>query len=413
MYKPIQLSFVLRASDKRKDGTAPIYMRIRVNGKVTEMSASRKIDPERWDPKARRVKGHSPDARSINAYLDTLKAEANDAHHQLMQGGEDVTAHNVKARMQGKEVHMKPLLELFTEHNNKMEQLIGKDYSENTYKKYKTSYGHLERFMDDPELPVTKVDLDFLEDFEYYLKTKKNPCSHNTTMKYMSHLKKIINLALRKDFIKKDPFLNYDISYKKKTPVYLSQDELGRIENKQIDIDRLSKVRDVFVFSCYTGLSFTDAEQLKQTDVRWNKQGEAFLEMNRTRNNELSEILLLPKAVEIIKRYQSVPETQDGSLLPMISNQKTNAYLKELAALCGINKTLTHYVARSTFAITVLLNNGVPVETVQMIMGHSRLSRTMHYARIAQEIKMTNETNLYEVVTMKSDSLVRLEYPTT
>lgn len=386
MFKPIQLSYLIRSSKQRKDGTVPIYLRIRVNGDIAELSASRTIDPDRWSSEKGRVKGSKPDANSLNSYLDLLKAEANEAHRKLLQEGREITAKDIKACMTGKDQEQKALLEIFCEHNERMKTLIGKDYSEATYKKYRTCRKHLEKFLseeyNDPALPVSKVDQDFIEGLEYYLKTKDNPCSHNSALKYISHLKKIINIAKRKGWITVDPFRNYNRTYDKKEPVYLTQDELSRVESKEFEIERLGRVRDVFVFSCYTGLSFSDAEGLTASDIKTDGEGNDYLDLARTKTNESARIPLLPQAADIIEKYSDDPETRDGNLLPMISNQKTNAYLKEIANLCGITKKLTHHVARHTCATTVLLANGVPVETVQKILGHAQLTTTMHYARV-------------------------------
>lgn len=387
MYHSIHVTFIPRTSKVRSNGKVPIYMRIAVNGRRVELSTSRTIDPKRWDSSRHRVKGSKPDARAINNHLNRMEHAAFSAQTELLQEGKEVTAKSIKLRITGKDQVQKTLLEVFKEHNRKMKSLVGKDYAEATFKKYRTALQHVEDFLQqeygDTQYTIDNVDLSFIEGFEYYLKTKpKNPCSHNSTMKYLSHLKKIINIALKKGWLKADPFEGYNKKYAQKDPVFLSQDELNRIEKKQFDIERLSRIRDVFIFSCYTGLSFSDAQKLTQNDIKQDKNGELYLHLPRTKTDKASKIMLLPKAIEIINRYKGDPETQKGNLLPMISNQKTNAYLKEIADIAGVDKKLTFHSARHTFATTVTLENGVPIETVQEILGHSQLKTTMHYARV-------------------------------
>lgn len=389
-YKQANLRFLIRTSKKRKNGEVPIYFRITVDEKRAEMSTGRTIKPARWDPKSQQVKGSKPDAQSINRNLELLKTQAYQARQELITEGSEVTAKAIKAKLKGEDKVKKPLLEVFKKHNKKMESLTGKgkDYSYSTLKKYKTTIKHVRKFLNEEKgnknYLISKVDTEFLEEFEHFLKTKKDSCSHNTTMRYQAHLKKIINKALRKGWMKDDPFEGYKHKYEKEDPVFLTQDELDRLQNKDLDIDRLDRVRDIFVFSCYTGLGYSDAEKLKQSDIKTDNQGKKYLSIPRKKTTQISRIQLLKPALEIINKYRDDPETSDGSLLPMISNQKTNAYLKEIATLCKIDKKLTHHVARHTCATTVLLENGVGVETVQMILGHSQLQTTLHYARVTQ-----------------------------
>lgn len=383
----ISIHFFIRKYRTRQDGKAPIYMRITVNGKRTELSMSRAIEPKRWDSKGNMVKGRKPDAKSINRHLEQMKQKVYKAEHQLNLEDEEITAKSLKARMTGSDKEKKTIKEIFKSHNEKMKSLIDKDFSESTYKKYRTAYRHLKNFMQqeygNTEVLITKVDHNFLEKLEYYLKTEQDH-SHNTAMKYIGNFKKIIQKAIKQGWLDDNPFEQFDHKFEQKDPIFLAQDELDKVENKEFDIDRLDRVRDIFVFSCYTALGFSDAEKLKKSDVRKDKDGEAYLHLSRTKTGKTSKILLLPKALEVIEKYKDDPETRDGKLLPMISNQKTNAYLKEIADLCGIKKKLTHHVARHTCATTVLLANGFPIETVQEVMGHANLSSTQHYARVTQ-----------------------------
>jgi len=390
MLKSLSISFTIRTNKARANGEVPIYMRLSVDGKVSEISAGRTIDPSKWNGETYRVKGRSRKANSINKHLTTLEYKAREAHDHLLREGSEITSKAVKARLTGKDRQEKSVavMDVFKQHNRKMKSLIGNKYSKSTYKKYRTAKKHmktfLEEYYDNVEYPISKVDKDFLDEFADYLMTKDDPCSNNSARKYLSNFQKIVNLARTKGWLDSDPYQHFKMQYKKKDPVFLSSDELSRIEQKEFDIERLDRVRDVFVFSCYTGLGFSDAEKLQKSDVKQDENGDHYLYQPRTKTGNNASVLLLPKAMEIINKYKDDPETQDGSLLPMISNQKTNAYLKEVATLCKVDKKLTHHVARHTCA-TMLLTNGVPVETVQKVLGHSDLRSTMHYARVTPE----------------------------
>ena len=401
MYKTLNISFTIRTNKARANGEVPIYMRLNVDGKISEVSAGRTVDPSKWYSEHYRVRGRTPKAKSINRYLDTLEFQANQAHQQLLQEGADISSKAVKLRMKGqdREEESIAVMDVFDQHNKKMKSLIGNKYSESTYKKYRTAKKHMKAFLQekysDPSYLISDVDQDFLEEFAHYLMTKDNPCSNNSARKYLSNFQKIVNRARSKGWLNSDPYKHFDMQYKKKDPVFLSPDELKRIKQKKIENDRLDRVRDVFVFSCYTGFGFSDAEKLKQSDIKEDGNGENYIYQPRTKTGNNANVLLLPEALEIIDKYKNDPETQDGSLLPMISNQKTNAYLKEIANICKVDKKLTFHVARHTCA-TMLLSNGVPVETVQKVLGHADLRSTMHYARVTQDKVNSDMSELRE-----------------
>ncbi|SHG24550.1 Site-specific recombinase XerD [Fodinibius roseus] len=387
MYRNISLSFLLRTNKTRKDGTAPIYMRIYLEGQRAELSTGRTIVPKRWDSNKQRVRGTKNDAKAINYHLDTLHTKAMQVHSDLIAEGVKITVKNIKQRLKGNKQEQKKFLDVVAEHVTLVESLVGKDYAKSTYKKYLTIKKHLTKFINfkygNLDLKITEVDLAFIRELEHYLKTKKK-CSHNTTLKYLSHVKKITSWAQEKGWLKQDPFEGYKKKYRKKDPVFLEHGELKKIEEKEFSIDRLERIKDIFLFSCYTGLSFSDAENLSKDHIYEDESGDKWLSTSRTKTKVSANIPLMPKAQAIIKKYEEHPQIEEtGRLLPFISNQKTNAYLQEIADLCKINKHLTHHVARHTFA-TSMLEQGVPAETVQKMMGHKDLRSTMHYAKVTK-----------------------------
>ncbi len=398
MIQPIHINFIPRKSKKRDDGKVPLYMRITVNGERAELSASRTIDPKNWDTKKDRLKGRTSTAKEVNTHLNILENKARNAHTALIQKEEEITAKKIRLHMRGEDnkKETKPVLEVFELHNSRMKSLIGNKYAESTYKKHKTCKLHMENFLDKEftrKYPINKVDLNFLEEFADYLMTKKDSCSNNSARKYLTNFKKVIDLARKRKWLNDNPYEDFDMKYEKKDPVFLADDELKKLKKGEMPNESLERVKDVFLFSCYTGLSFSDAKKMKQSDIREDSDGERYLQLPRTKTEKNAVILLLPKAEEIIEKYKDDPATENGSLLPMISNQKTNAYLKVVADICDIDKNLTFHVGRHTFATTVALANGVPVETVKHILGHSDIRSTLHYARVTPN-KVTKDMTL-------------------
>ena len=384
----VKISFLIRINKIKQNGKCPIYIRLSVNGRRAEIATKKYVTPSKWNASSQKVRGNSPGVNAINRYLEQIKRKALEAEIELIQEGIDITAKSLKQAIVGTGEKNIDLLELFKEHNSKMKQLIGKDFSESTYKKYYTCLKHLKKYIkkvfNQTYYPIRSVNLAFIKGFEHYLKTKDKPCSHNTSLKYMSHLKKIINEALALEYISKNPFKNYKETYNTKDPEYLTNNELRSLKRKEFKIERVRRVRDIFLFSCYTGLSYSDVEKLKTTDIQTGDDGEKWLIVNRTKTKEPSFILLLDIPLAIISSYKNDPETRDGNLLPVLSNQKMNAYLKEVADLCGIQKNLTFHMARHTFATTVALENGVSISTVQKILGHKDSRSTQHYARVTR-----------------------------
>ncbi len=386
--KHVKSVFIIRKNKKRKDGLYPIYLRISVSGMRSEISLKKYIKLNDWDDIRQKVKGRSQIANSLNTCLDQIRSEVVQAESELIKESREVTSANIKAKIIGEKNAEILLLDFFENHNQKLDNLVGNGYSLSTLKKYRTCLKHIYDFLVDINKPlslkISDVDLGFIKDFEYYLKTKPNPCSHNSSLKYIDHLRKVMLEALEENIIKDNPFNSYNEKYEKKDPEFLNNEELKSIENKIIENERVSRVRDTFLFCCYTGLSFVDVQNLRQGDIEIHSDGEKWISLKRQKTKEASLILLLKKPLEIIRKYKDDPETDDGSLLPVISNQKTNAYLKEVAGICDIQKNITFHMARHTFATTVALENGVPIETVQKILGHKDSRSTAHYARVTK-----------------------------
>lgn len=292
------------------------------------------------------------------------------------------------------------LLEVFRTHNEQMAQLVGRDYAPGTLERYATSLQHTRDFIrwkyGLEDMDVRKLSYQFITDYEFWFKTERN-CAHNTTIKYLANFKKVINLCLKNGWLERDPFLCYKMSMREVIREHLTKAELQRMTDKEFATDRLAQVRDVFLFSCYTGLAYVDVQQLRRADIQTGVDGEQWIFKNRQKKDTPSRIPLLPTALTILERYRDHPQClYEDRLLPVPSNQKMNPCLKEIADVCGIEKPVTFHTARHTFATTVMLSEGVPLELVSQMPGYCSLKTNPHYARgldrkVSQDMQQLRE----------------------
>jgi site-specific recombinase XerD len=330
----------------------------------------------------------------LNTYIDTLKTNVQKQFNILESTGKEITADTIKNAITGVSDKKHTLIEIFKYHNDQFRQRVGTDFVYGTYQHYVATLAKLNDFL---QYQYKKTDFllddlthQFVTNFELYLKTKEE-CCHNTTMKHIKNLKKIVNLALSNDWIHRDPFINFKCSYKETNRGYLTPEELEILTQKQFSINRLSVVRDIFLFSCYTGLAYSDVAALTNDDITTGIDGEKWIIIYRHKTGGRSPIPLLPQALAIINKYKDCPECDNsGKLLPVKSNQKMNAYLKEIADLCEITKDLSTHLARHTFATTITLANGVPIETVSKMLGHNSIRTTQIYSKVVDS-KISND----------------------
>lgn len=383
---------------KQSKGKAPIYCRITVNGKRSEISMKRSIEPNKWNASAGRAKGSSEETRTINNYLSIVENKVFKHFNQFISEGKYITSDLLKNALMGKREDQKTLIEAFTYHNTQMEQLIGIDVVQKTHSRFVTTLNKLKLFLEKKlnrsDLYLKELNHKFVIDFEHYLKVDEG-IGHNTTMKYIRNLKKIMNMSVANDWLAKNPFNNFSCSYKKVQREILSKEELELLSKKDLAIERLAEVRDVFLFCCFTGYAFVDVEKLTPDHLVTGIDGNKWIYTNRKKTGTQSNVPLLPQARQILDKYATHPYCEtNGKLLPVKSNQKMNAYLKEIADLCGITKKLTMHIARHTFATTVTLSNGVPIETVSRLLGHTKLATTQIYAQVLEHKVSEDMTTL-------------------
>lgn len=374
-----------------------IYMRITVNGKRAEVSVGRECEATKWNSSAGRAIGTKEEVKMLNNYLDSLQGKVRTAHQVLIDSGQPISTDSMKAQFTGRSSNNRFLMRLFTEHNAKVKALIGNGFESNTLKGYLTSERHLNGYLQkhyaQTDMDIRTLDYAFISGFEHYLKADCK-CSGISAAKYIKHLKKIVNHCIANGWLKQNPFIGYRSTAKAKERSYLTQDEVDRISSKAFSIERLRQVRDIFIFCCFTGLSYADVRKLERSEIGIGVDGEQWIFTSRQKTDTSSHIPILPIALQTISRYKDHPQCENkGLVLPVLSNQKMNAYLKEIADICGIVKHLTFHLARHTFATTIALSNGVPIETVSKILGHTALKTTQHYAKVL-DIKVSQDIGI-------------------
>ncbi|OFX27013.1 MAG: hypothetical protein A2033_16090 [Bacteroidetes bacterium GWA2_31_9] len=404
----ITMSFFIRKDKLSKDKRSPIYLSLIVNGQRTKISIQREIEPERWDNRTGYVKGNKEDSRLLNQYIDLIRSKVYQYHKELIDNNEVISLEALKSKIAGKTKKNKTLLEVFEYHNQQMVERKGIDFAEATIKRYKVTLKHIREFIkhnyNNNDIYLSQLDYNFVTNLEHYFKTVKS-CNHNTTIKYIRNLRKVVNIALKSEWLDKDPFLLFEGRIKQINRTFLTAEELLAIEEKDFKIERLAVVRDIFIFSCYTGYAYIDVAELTPDNIHIGIDGEKWFFKDRRKTGSKSNVPILPKALEIIEKYKEHPlVVEKGTLLPVYSNQKMNAYLKEIADLCGITKNLTYHLARHTFATTVTLTNGVPIESVSSMLGHKDIRTTQIYAKVV-ESKVSEDMGRLKKLLNENDNI--------
>jgi len=370
MNKTFGLLFYVKRSKMIGNGTAPVYLRVTVDGERIEISSKRYVNPDKWNANAQKLNGTGEEVRSLNNYLKTLEHQVYEIHRQLIEKKLPLTAVNLKNALLKKDevTTSKMLVPIFKEHNRQVTALIGTEYAKGTADRYETSLKHTQAFLkwkykvDD--INIEGINHEFIMSYDFYLRSERK-CANNSTVKYMKNFKKIILMCIDNGWLDKDPFIKYKPKVKIVARDYLTKEELEIMAVKTYSNLRIEQVKDIFIFCCYTGLAYIDVKQLKRSEIIKGIDGQQWIFTTRQKTNTASRIPLLTQALQIIQKYEHHPECADqDKVLPVLSNQKMNSYLKEIADVCGINKELTFHIARHTFATSVTLANGVSIESV-------------------------------------------------
>ena len=369
-----------------KNGKVPLCARITIDGEKVKFSLKSEVSSAIWDPKSGRGKGQTKEALQLNRYLDSIKGQMIMHYHSLSEANEVVTASMVRDAFLGTNIKSNTLLAVFEEFNDRQEKLIGIDLAQSTFNKYDLTYRRLKEFlkvkMRKNDILLCQVDRNFVMDFEAYLKIEYS-LDTNSSEKLMRIFKRITTMCFKNGQMPKDPFCDHKLKKVKKDRGYLTKSELESIIDYKPDNKRLEKVRDIFLFCCFTGYDYSTTAALTDKNIVTDDDGSIWIETHRIKTGTLSKVKLLDIPLSILKKYEL---KRDGDfLLPVMSNAKYNLYLKESASICGIEKNVTSHLARHTFATTVTYANGVSIESISKMLGHTKISTTQIYARIVDK----------------------------
>ena len=384
----MNLKFIIR-KNRAVEGKAPIQMQITIDGERIFFTTNQKIEIENWEEKTGRAIGRTPRIKVLNELLDKMNVDAHKAFNEMKHLGEEITGDSLRKKLLGEEKYSrKKIYEVTQIYNAHTAKLIGIELNKRTWERYKAYANRLAEFtkikynVDD--ISIHQLKYNFIVEYDFYLKTELM-LHQNTIVKYIQYLNRVMDFAVNHEWADKNIFQNFKISIKEAKREYLTGDELNRIVEKEIKLPRLAEVKDCFVFCCYTGYAYKDATKLTPDHIVTGINGKKWIYTSRQKNDNTSNVPLLEPALEIIDKYKDHPLCSNKNrLLPMKSNQKLNAYLKELADLCEIEKPMTTHIARHTFATTVLLANGVSMEATSKMLGHSSIKTTQIYGKIVE-----------------------------
>lgn len=387
----LKINFYIKADKAKTTGECPIYAKVTFNNKSTTLSTGRYILPERWkfsDNMRRPVKIQKE--KVIQEYLEIFRINIEKIYYDIKKKELDISIEEFKAMILGKSDFNKTptLIELIETHNKHFAKLVGiGERSKASLQKYERVkdivIGYNNKYYKSDDFIVSKINGAYIYNLEAFMKLEscyngKIGIKNNSVVKYFKNLKTIFNYGIKMDLVEKNPFNKYDGKIKTTEAVFLTNEELLQIENKVFPFERLEKVKDIFLFSCYTGYAPVDACKLTKENIIKDSDNVLWLKTNRQKTGTKANVPILPAVMNIIRKY----EDKEIGLIPKISNQKMNAYLKEIADIIGLNKNLTWYVARHTFATTVTLGNGIKIENVSAMLGHTTIRQTQHYAKV-------------------------------
>ena len=388
MKATFKMLYFVQKTRVKSDGTAPILARITVNGEMATFSTQDSIDPDRWDSKAQRTAGKTQKEKDINSHLDKMLTAAQNAYYDLLATGMDVSADRIKMKATGTEEKVphsfKELSDLYIKDYTELVRVQGS--GKESLFRYKVAQSRVFDFLRDEynvkDMPLDGIDKRFLDKFYLWLRTKHNN-ANNTAVKLMQKVASIFKMGRDNGWIQKNPFAQVKLHLDPVDRSYLTKDELEIVYHKEFTSQRLEAVRDMFIFSCYTGLAYIDLKQLTEEEIVEKQDGRKWIVTHRQKTKTNVNVPLLDIPLMLIEKYKG--RGKDGHVFPVLSNQKMNDYIKEIIAICNIDKDITCHSARHTFATTVTLENGVPIESVSKMLGHTNIKTTQLYARITDQ----------------------------
>ena len=388
MKATFKLLFFVQKTKMKADGTAPILARVTVNGDMVTFSTQKSVKPDRWDSKAQRTPGRNQEEKDINSALDKIQTSAQNAYYDILAIGMDVTPDRIKMRAMGTE---EKVPHSFMELSN----MFIKDYKElvlaqgsgkETLFRYQVVQNRVVEFMKAEykvtDMPLDGIDKRFLDKFYLWLRSTHNN-ANNTAVKLLQKMASIFKMGRDNGWIHKNPFAQIKLHLDPVDRSYLTKEEIEKVYNKQFTSKRLEAVRDMFIFCCYTGLAYIDLKQLTEEEIIEKQDGRKWIVTHRQKTKTNVNVPLLDIPLMLLEKYKG--QGKNGHVFPVLSNQKMNDYIKEIIAICDIDKDITCHSARHTFATTVTLENGVPIESVSKMLGHTNIKTTQIYARITDQ----------------------------
>ena len=381
-----KILFYLKRNNPKPDGTVPVMGRITIDGTISQFSCKITVPPNLWDTKAGRLTGKSTLALKANLVLDKIRVDINRHYQEVMQADSFATADKVKNAYLGLGIKQDTFLALFATHNQEFSRKVGYNRSKASYQNYCTIYKHMENYIRHEykrdDVYLKELNLAFFNAFEHYLRTERI-CFTNTIWNYMIGVKHIVAIARNSGQLTINPFAGYLIKPEQKDRGFLTREELNSLVNAEMKNAQYELVRDLFVFSAFTGLSYSDVKNLTKDHLKTSFDGHLWIITRRQKTNTDSSIRLLEVPKKIIEKYKGY--SRDNRLFPVPSNASCNTILKKIGKECGIKTRLTYHLASHTMATTITLSQGVSIETVSKMLGHTNIKTTQIYAKITKE----------------------------
>ena len=383
MRSTFKVLFFLKRDKQKVNGNVPLFCRITVDGKEVRFGMKKDINPKFWDVNAGKATGRSNEAAEINALVENTKAAIYRVYRELQERDNYVTAERVRNVFLGAETKQQTLLELIDTHNRERKLLIGVSICKWCYGSYVRTRERLSDFLklwyNLSDVPVRDIDHKFICDFEAYLTVTYKP-AHNTLTQYLKNLRHIITVAMEKDYITKNPFVNFKLQMQNPDRGFLTQEEVEKLMAIKLDDKKLEQSKDIFLFCCFTGLSYSDVASLTKQHIQESFGGKTWIKGRRQKTDTEYNIPLLNIPQMILKKYAG--NLTGDKVLPVPCMSTYNTRLKEIAKACGIEKNVSSHLARHTFATTIALTKGVPIETVSKMLGHTSIKTTQIYAKV-------------------------------
>ncbi len=380
--------FFCKRTKLNKKGKAPIYARINTSGSITEIYTQCQIEPEHWNQRLERSMLRDSVSLQINEIIATYRTNILAAYDNIIKEGREPNCFAIQQRLENRGSNRRMVLAEFSKYCNKRQKEVGVRITQLTANKYHRLLRYMteytEREYKKADLPLEAITYEYIDGLNTFMQTAYN-CKNNGAINLLCCLKNFILYAIRNEWIEKNPFQYYKMKIDKtNVKVPLTKEELDTLIRKRMPNERLDKIRDVFCFCCLTGLAFTDTDKLREEHITTDEQGVLWIHKPREKTAVMSRVPLLEYPISLLKKYEHTSELQTGGkLLPIPSNQKMNAYLKDIADICNIKKCLKTHVARHTFA-TLAIEYGMPIDIIAKILGHTNTNMTRRYARISE-----------------------------